>query len=58
MKYIVFMFFVDNEFNSVIDKSKRYLYGGYGDRIFFEFLYLLYRFQSVESQLDSCNSLL
>lgn len=44
MKYIVFMFFVDNEFNSVIDKSKRYLYGGYGDRIFFEFLYLLYRF--------------
>ena len=56
MKHTASLSFVDNEFNSMIDKSKRHSYGGYGDRTFLELPHLLHRSQSAESQLDSCNS--
>ena len=56
MKHTASLSFVDNEFNSMIDKGKRHSYGGYGDRTFLELPHLLHRSHSAESQLDSCNS--
>lgn len=34
MRYIILLFCVDNVFNDMIDKGKRYFYGGYGDESF------------------------
>lgn len=56
MKHTASLSFVDNEFNGMIDKSKRHSYGGYSDRTFLELPHLLHRSHSAESQLDSCNS--
>jgi len=56
MKHTASLSFVGNEFNNMIDKSKRHSYGGYSDRTFLELPHLLHRSQSAESQLDSCNS--
>ena len=56
MKHTASLSFVDNEFNSMIDKGKRHSYGGYCDRTFLELPHLLHRSHSAESQLDSCNS--